>query len=95
MNQSFDLHQIQRQLGRFFARYHAIIFFLIIAVLLMVAILMILSIINITGKTDAANVKPIDSSFDEATIKRLNELQSGDTNSSLNLPNGRINPFSE
>jgi hypothetical protein len=78
-------------------RYNLVIFIVLVVVGLIAAILML----NFTLRTpfEANNFTSSNSgitSFDEATINRLNKLKTSDENlANQTLPTGRVNPFSE
>lgn len=93
MKQSIDLKNIGKVFGGFFERYHTIMFFLLLGIGLAICMIMIVQIINLSSQTDMNNVTPINQNFDEATVKRLQELDTSNQNPSI--PSGRVNPFVE
>lgn len=93
MKQSIDLKNVSKALTRFFERYHTIVFFLFLGIGLAVCMIMIVQIINLSSQTDMSGVTPIDQTFDEATVERLQELDRSDQQP--HTPSGRVNPFVE
>lgn len=77
---------------KFFKRFHAIIFFLIVSACLFVAILTLLPITNLPTNETQTTGQTIDGSFDQATIDRL---RSGGSASSSYQPGERTSPFTE
>lgn len=87
---------LKKTITNFFVRYHVVIFSVIVIGGLSVVVLILNSII--TSASDTSNYVPAGSSatFDEATIKRVNELKArSETGGNLTFPEGRINPFVE
>ncbi|MCB9820213.1 hypothetical protein H6796_02860 [Candidatus Nomurabacteria bacterium] len=90
-----------RPVGVFFARFHYLIFFVIVGALVAIAIL---TIISITGGSSgpgqtvdpaAQNPTSATSGFDKETIEALDRLSAKDADTNTSLPGGRINPFVE
>lgn len=77
-------------------KYHALILF---TLLMSVVIYSVYSVNIILQTPDDANyraeaeTKSLKTSFDQATIKKLDELRESNTNSPIELPAGRRNPF--
>lgn len=96
MNTSLSLTAIKKAIVNFLHRFHVLVFATIVLGGSAIVILILNSIIIQSG--DSTNYVPQgqSSSFDQNTIKRIDELktrnQSGD---SLDLSNGRTNPFVE
>lgn len=93
MKQSIDLKNIGKGFSKFFERYHTIMFFLFLGIGLAICMIMVVQIINLSSQTDMTGVTPINQSFDEATVKRLQELDT--SNQNPDIPAGRVNPFVE
>lgn len=94
MNTSLSLDSIAKPLKHFLARFHLVLFVLVIAGGLAVAIFMLYSLISESRQETSTSTK---ASFDTATIQRVEELRSREesTDSRLVLPQGRTNPFVE
>lgn len=74
----------------FFSKFHFIIFFILISIGIMSAMYFLNEAINTTG---SATTNPSQvSSFDQATIDRVNALNSSGQTRKINN-SGRINPF--
>ncbi len=79
-----------------FGRYHLTLFVVVLVSGLSTAVLMLNEILkqssNPNGYTSSLDM----TSFDQATIDRLQKLKSSnDASTSFSLPAGRINPFAE
>lgn len=88
-----NLTYLTKSLQSFIGRFHAIMFFGFVALLLSIAIFMIFRVV--TSEPDASLVEAgqIQTTFDEDTISRINELNGGGTRSILLPADKRINPF--
>ena len=95
MKQSIDLKSIGNQLSRWFARFHTIIFFLIIGLSLIFCIYVLLMILNESSIVDQASANHVDTQFDTQTMNRVDQLKSSDSDAPFQLPDGRTNPFVE
>ena len=79
----------------FLIRFHVLVFTVIVLGGLVVCMFLINQIIAQTGNTADATSSAPQSDFDQATINRIKQLHTADDNaqSSLDLSQGRINPF--
>jgi len=94
MSQSIDFQKISKSSSAFLSRYHTIIFIVFTAICISTALMIVVIINNSAVETNAGNAQVINPSFDESTIKRLQQLNSN-SGSKLKFPNGRTNPFVE
>jgi len=95
-NVSLSLTPIKKALGLFLRRFHVVLFVTIIFGCLAIAILLLYT--TIIASSDAKDYVPTttNTSFDEETLKRVEELRTRDeTGSEPSFPAGRINPFIE
>lgn len=93
MNASLSSSAIQQSLKHFMQRFHLVLFVLILAGGLAVAIFTLNTII---ARSQQQNDTDVRSSFDTETIERINQLKTrNDSESQIELPSGRINPFVE
>jgi hypothetical protein len=80
----------------FLRRFHVVLFVVLVLGGLAISVFILNTIIIASGDTSQFSSEGATQSFDQATIKRIDELktrdQSGDT---LTLPPGRVNPFVE
>ena len=91
-----SLSPMKKSITSFFARYHVVVFSVIVIGGLAAVILILSSIIQSSTQTTDYSPKANNASFDEATIDRVNQLKSRDeTAGELVFPDGRINPFVE
>ncbi len=58
----------------FVSRFHTIIFFVILSVALAIAILMLISIVQLSSKSASNALNPVNASFDQQTIDKINQL---------------------
>jgi hypothetical protein len=92
---NLSLSAVKKAFFAFLHRFHVILFVVIVMGGLAISVFILNGIIirsgDTTGITSSGN-----SNFDQATIKRINELQTPDQNSdTLDLSKGRTNPFVE
>jgi hypothetical protein len=96
MNINLSLTLFKKMIVTFLHRYHVLIFVFIVVNGSIIVILLLNS--NIISSGRAAESSPITDSttFDTATIKRIEELKSrNQASSNLDLSQGRTNPFVE
>jgi len=76
-------------------RYNFIIFFTILASILIVTVIMLTNIFTQPNDTDPDSINR-SQTFDQITIDKLNKFENSANNINYkSLPAGRINPFSE
>lgn len=83
---------------KFLHKHHPVLFILLISILLGSAILFLTMIIQAPQTSDdvLSEQARISDSFDEATVKRIENLRdSADANQSVSFPSTRYNPFVE
>ena len=91
-----SLASLKKIFGRFLGRFHIVIFAVVILGGLSVVILLLHSIITTSNDPSGYTPNGISSSFDNATINRIEQLKTRTEGSGdLNLPPGRTNPFVE
>lgn len=91
-----SLTSIKKTFSTILHRFHAIIFVVVVAGGLSVVVLLLNNII--TKSSDANDTSSVtqDTSFDQATIKQINQLKSRDAAPTpLDLSQGRTSPFGE
>lgn len=77
-------------------RYHVIIYALCVIGALGAAVLALNSTVESSADSNGYQSTLNSSTFDQATIDRINELSSsGSADAPIDLGNGRINPFNE
>lgn len=86
---------LQASLSKFFKRYHVIIYVVIVAGSLAGVVLTFYTIVN--SSEQGSDLSSGNSAqFDSSTIKRIDQLKDRNQNQgSLDLSNGRTNPFVE
>ena len=95
MNASLSLSSLSTALSKFFNKYHAMIFFTVIGLLLAAAILMLYLSLQSTDTVDESTTM-ISSSFDQETADRIQRLrESNESRADLVFPSPRSNPFVE
>lgn len=96
MDINISLNSIKKTIATFLHRFHVMIFALVVLVGLIFMIFLLYNIIISSTNTEGLTPQTTDTSFDQATIKRINELKSGDQSSDeLDFSQGRTNPFVE
>lgn len=95
MNASLSLSSITTPLNKFFGKYHATIFFTVIALLLAGAILVLyLSTLQGTPEEDPSAI--VNANFDTETAKQIEQLRNSDQSTKdLSFPTERKSPFVE
>lgn len=96
MNIQLSFDALKKSLAAFVHRFHITLFVLVVFGGLAVVVFMLNNVI--VRSTDTSDYVPETPSanFDQATIDRIEELQTRDQmNDSLILPPGRTNPFVE
>ena len=76
--------------------HHALILFVLLMSVIIYSVISVNSIIQINDDNDyriSAEAKSLTPSFDQATIKKVDELRQSNDNTSITLPGGRRNPF--
>lgn len=100
-NQSLDIQQMVQQAQaalKVVAHYHVVILTVIILGFLIFVVITVNNILSNTTDLvyeEEQKAKSIKTRFDDATITKINELRSRQENHSLQLPDGRRNPFRE
>lgn len=101
-NITFDINKLKHSLMSLplvALRYHLLISLVVVSGFLIFSVISVNSIINGTQDAEYAAAQQstvIKTRFDNATIKKINELSSREENPSLGLPtDGRRNPFRE
>jgi hypothetical protein len=93
-----NLSSLIGPINRFVGKYHPTIFLTIVGLLLASAIFLLYLILQIPSSPDpeAANSATISRTFDNGTIKQVQQLrESNETISALSFPTPRSNPFVE
>lgn len=83
-------NNVLRAIANIFIRFNVTLFIITLAGGLVIAVITLTNIMQPTNDDLLGPGVTGPSSFDDATIERLNNLGA---NSSQNLPSGRINPF--
>jgi hypothetical protein len=76
--------------------HNALIMFLLLMGVLIYAVITVSSIIQISDDSEyraQAETKSLTTSFDQATIKKVDDLRQSNDNATITLPGGRRNPF--
>lgn len=95
-----SLSSIGRKIGHFFMpiiKHHAILFILFALVSIIAAVYISNEILSRPTDDDyrmTAETSAIDTNFDQGTIDQINNLRQRQERPNIELPSGRINPFS-
>lgn len=93
---NMNLKAIKQNLTAFLRRFHITLFVLIVFGGLAVVVFMLNSVIIRSSDTSGYTPETPNATFDQATIDRIEELQTRDqSGGTLQLPPGRTNPFIE
>jgi hypothetical protein len=95
INGSISLQIIKKQINRFLHRFHLVLFVIIVIGGSAVVVFMLNRVVVRSGENDGYTSNTNNANFDQATIKRIEELKTRDENAPNTLPKGRINPFVE
>lgn len=96
MNLTISINSIKKAIFTFLHRFHIIIFVLVVLVGLIFIVYLLYNIVVKSTEYTAPEPSGSSASFDQDTIKRINELKTRDQSSSeLDLSQGRTNPFVE
>lgn len=91
-----NLQSIGKNIGQFLWKYHFTLFFVIAVSGITLAIYSLLDVINTTTPATVSTSTDSAATFDDATIKRIDELKSGSEQGSFSLPtNQRTELFME
>lgn len=75
---------------------HALIMFVLLMGVIIYSVFAVSTIFQINDDPDyraEAEAKGLTTSFDQQTIKKIDNLKESDSNAPINLPGGRRNPF--
>lgn len=93
---NLSLSSLFKPIGNVIGRFHMTLFIVFIVAGLGAAVLFLTNILN-DSSTGDGYTSPINAgSIDQATLERIQELHTSQEGAStLRLPEGRVNPFSE
>lgn len=92
---NISLPGIKKLISDLLGRYHLVIFVTVVVGALVFVILMLNGIIIQSGEAGDYVPEGISTSFDQATIDRIEQLKTRDEKAVLDLGTGRSNPFVE
>lgn len=98
MNKSPDISTSLKPLARFLQRFHLTIFIVLIVGALTYAIMSLYDVLSDASTIPAQSTTSSGNgvTFDQATIDHLNKMyNANNAPATIDLPAGRINPFSE
>ena len=91
---ALKLGDVKHMLSRLVYRFHVVLF--VVTVVGGMAVVVFLLNNTITKATDTSQMmQPLPQKFDQETIDRLNQLHTSDSQTDIQFPQGRINPFTE
>jgi hypothetical protein len=95
-NSSISLTSIKKAFIKFLQRFHVILFVIVVVGGTAIVIFILNGVIIRSSESDGYTSNTNNTSFDKATMKRIEELKTRDQNdNSAVLPSGRTNPFVE
>lgn len=93
---NISLATIKKALYGFLHRFHLVIFVVLILGGLAISVFILNTVIITSSDTSQFTSEGVKPSFDQATIKKIEELKTRDQNNdTFTLPQGRTNPFVE
>src|SRR4051812_40950590 len=93
---STSFNALKKMILTFLSRFQIVIFVIIVVGGNAAVIFFLNGIIILSGESNGYTPDSNDTSFDQTTIKRIEELKTRDqTNDKLDLSHGRTNPFVE
>lgn len=97
MNNSIDISKILKTIGSLFRRFHTTLFIVVIVLGLAYAVLSLNSLIATASDPNANSTNAAtDTSPQQTVVERIKQLHTSDkAPDTIDLPSGRINPFSE
>ena len=96
MNVNLSFATIRKMLTNFLERFHVVMFVVVILGGLTVVILLLNNVILTSSEAGDYVPNSNSASFDEATIKRIEQLKTrNEASDQLDLSHGRTNPFAE
>lgn len=96
MNMNLSFATIKKAINAFLHRFHVMIFVIIVLGGVIVVILLLNGVIQRSGESGDYTPRKSSASFDQATIKKIEDLKTRDQSSGkLDLSHGRSNPFVE
>lgn len=95
MNSSLSLSGFFKTIGHLIARFNMTIFILGILGALIYAVLSVNSMLSAVATDTSYTPTNELGGFNSSVMDKVNQLHTSDTPLNINLPDGRINPFSE
>jgi hypothetical protein len=96
MNISLSPESLKKVIVTFLHRFHIMLFVFVVLVGLIFIVYLLFNIVVKSTEVTGYAPDSTNTTFDQATIKRINELKTrGDEGGELDLSQGRINPFVE
>lgn len=93
---NFSLSSVKQAIVTFLHRFHVMVFVFVVLGGVIVVILLLNGIIARSGQSNGYTSQGDSATFDEATIKKIEDLKTRDQNNGhLDLSHGRTNPFVE
>ena len=90
------LKKVLEEASKPFRTHHALIMFVLLMGVLIYSVYSVSTILQTTDDPvyrTQAEAKSLNTSFDQSTIKKVDDLRESNANDSINLPGGRRNPF--
>lgn len=95
-NISISLPAIKKALAAFLHRFHVTTFVIVVLGGLVVVVLLLNDTIITSGEPNDYKPQTTTTTFDQATMKRIEELKTRDQDTNISAPPGtRVNPFVE
>lgn len=92
---SFSTEAIKKSFLTFIRRFHVVIFVIVVLGGLAIIIFLLNTVVVTSSQANGYTPDINNSTFDQATIKKIENLQTTGQSNQLALPPGRTNPFVE
>jgi hypothetical protein len=93
---NLSLGSVKKIVTTFLHRFHVVIFVIVVLGTLAIVILLLNNTIIMSGQSNGYTPTTNDATFDQATIKKIQDLKTaGQSSSPIDLSGGRTNPFVE
>ena len=95
INLNLVVTSVKKACIKFLYRFHVVIFVILVVGGAAIMVFALNSIVIRSSESDGYTSNTNNATFDQATMKRIDELKTRDQSSTTDLPSGRTNPFIE
>ena len=91
---TLQFYALRKQAGQFLAKHHVVLFLSLIGLILAIAIYMMYQVVQTTFAPPVVTSSTI-VGFDQKTIDQIKDLHDSSSDTTIQLPSPRPNPFAE